>query len=569
MGSTKLPHLKVLTEETKFFNIRNLVYFGEHCEPELVQAISEFIKARPDFSSYVSMKENGFVFKLGLGEEKEFLIFALEKYSFCDLGEIKEMINLVDNKLAQLLPGDKFDVIIAASNAPASELEELRSLIRSSSPAEDKLPFSNFQEYTEVRANNFLRRYLSIFTALNGKTLDPSQVGEIKEFRAYLKDMEEIHNRLLEDTDNDSVCKCYNGEAARALYDKFDFKLFAQFLNGYDQYQNWNYQFYIEIMIAGFTMILDLAAGSYGAEGIVLIPAKIVDENAEIFWCYRAYMYPPDCCRSLELVSKKGGDNAASPVSDGKDTDFPTYNSTVSPDEVKEIVDKFVAALKEQNLNLSKKEFKVEFKNRKQMPRAWYFAYIFEEGDTVVIDINPRLLRESKDTVIKVIGHEFAHFILGDMVVRKNSVLGNFIDHIIFITYDAVDLVDSIVIGRLIDIIIKINPDYYYAYASKIRKGFYDLKRWLWKHTSIQKDKDIEEETSELGRRYVELAGLNSRNNIANQVGPKQGNVDSGSSPVEINLPTEKNLAQFNGAKSVGGLNANINLAKIMEVGKP
>ncbi|MBU1999110.1 MAG: DUF2219 family protein, partial [Candidatus Omnitrophica bacterium] len=134
IDSAKLPHLKVLTEDAKFSNIRNLVYFGEHCELKLIQAISAFIKARPEFSSCFSIKNNGFVFKLGLSEEKYFLVFALEKYFSCDLRKIKEMVNLLDKKIARLPPGGKFDVIIAASNAPEKELARLRKLPRSSSP---------------------------------------------------------------------------------------------------------------------------------------------------------------------------------------------------------------------------------------------------------------------------------------------------------------------------------------------------------------------------------------------------------------------------------------------------
>lgn len=169
---------------------------------------------------------------------------------------------------------------------------------------------TDFQKYANVRQDDFLARYIPIFIELSGgKALEPSQLQEIKEFHAYLGDIEKIHAEYLGDITNRFACNVYNTKIANALDGKFNFKLYKQLLHNLDGYEDFNHHYYIEIVIANFTFILDVAAQRFGTPGIVFIPKQIVEASSRRFLHYVAYQFPPgelpDSFRSLEMVSTR------------------------------------------------------------------------------------------------------------------------------------------------------------------------------------------------------------------------------------------------------------------------
>jgi len=75
VDAIRLPHLKVLTDNPKLQNIRNIVYFGESDNGKVMKAVELFIAARPELHSKVALSgTNGVSIRLSLEETREFLL---------------------------------------------------------------------------------------------------------------------------------------------------------------------------------------------------------------------------------------------------------------------------------------------------------------------------------------------------------------------------------------------------------------------------------------------------------------------------------------------------------------
>ncbi|MDD5771532.1 MAG: phosphoribosyltransferase family protein, partial [Candidatus Omnitrophica bacterium] len=145
MDSARLSHLKVLTDFPEFDAIRNLVYFGEADDGYVVKALNVFIKDRPDILPRVSLTSSGLSVKLTLSEVREFLgsestlEFARKEESKCrkrffshDFKKHRDCLERIIDRKLRKLSGEKFDVIIAVSNAPVEQLNETRVILGSS-----------------------------------------------------------------------------------------------------------------------------------------------------------------------------------------------------------------------------------------------------------------------------------------------------------------------------------------------------------------------------------------------------------------------------------------------------
>ncbi|MFA7705789.1 MAG: HPr family phosphocarrier protein, partial [Candidatus Omnitrophota bacterium] len=140
--SARLSHLEVLTEYPEFKQIRNLVYFGEADDGYVTEALNAFIEDRPEIAPRVFVTESGISVKLTLQEVKEFLgssitlDLAREEEKSCHkkffAGDFRRrriyMQKMIDRKL-EALAGEKFDVIIAISNAPEWQLRKAWDIV--------------------------------------------------------------------------------------------------------------------------------------------------------------------------------------------------------------------------------------------------------------------------------------------------------------------------------------------------------------------------------------------------------------------------------------------------------
>ncbi|MDD5565844.1 MAG: iron-containing alcohol dehydrogenase, partial [Candidatus Omnitrophica bacterium] len=187
----QMPHLKVLLDYPEFAVVRNLVYFGEIDEGNVIKALNDFIRIHPEIVPRTTVTEKGGVsVKLSLSEIKEFLgsettiALAREEEQRCKARFIpadfqhsmRYMQKLIDDKVRQL-KGEKFDVIIAVSNTVPEQLRELKRIIRdncrsASSPIrEDEVGKRDGLVSTEVD--------LHIHSAYNGGDLTPQEIVAI------------------------------------------------------------------------------------------------------------------------------------------------------------------------------------------------------------------------------------------------------------------------------------------------------------------------------------------------------------------------------------------------------
>ncbi|HBG60449.1 MAG TPA: hypothetical protein DDX37_01200, partial [Candidatus Omnitrophica bacterium] len=143
VDSIRLPHLKVLTDNPKFQHIRNIVYFGESDNGNVIKAVQLFIENRPELHSRVFVSgTNGISIRLTLEETRDFLMAATTiallrqeenghrgRYLPGDF-EINNavMMSLIDKKIEQLA-GAKFDVIISVSNVNPARVEKIRKIV--------------------------------------------------------------------------------------------------------------------------------------------------------------------------------------------------------------------------------------------------------------------------------------------------------------------------------------------------------------------------------------------------------------------------------------------------------
>ncbi len=137
------PHLEVLVDYPEFSGIRNIVYFGEADGGYMAEAIKIFIQARQDRPQFISRAglngRNSLTIKLPLPRLKEFL-FSKDTIRLTMQEEAKrrkrflpwnfvlkhsETEGLIDRKIGQLR-GERFDVIIALSNAPVEQVREIK-----------------------------------------------------------------------------------------------------------------------------------------------------------------------------------------------------------------------------------------------------------------------------------------------------------------------------------------------------------------------------------------------------------------------------------------------------------
>ncbi len=197
LGETpvKLSHLKVLSDR-KFSNIRNLVYQGENEGGNTVKAVIEFLKHRPEYLKEISVTDKGMSIKIALADMKDFLFNPDIISLFRNEGrsgsanyipkniEYKHayMEKLIDNKLKQL-KGDKFDVIIAVSNALPEDMETLNDMISvKESQAEDR---SQYAQETQSISNSLsgVNFWLAVGVSLmvNKRIYDPF-VKEVNEY---------------------------------------------------------------------------------------------------------------------------------------------------------------------------------------------------------------------------------------------------------------------------------------------------------------------------------------------------------------------------------------------------
>jgi hypothetical protein len=139
IDSADMPHLKILTDYPQYSQIRNIVYFGEADDGYVIRALTEFIRHNPDIISRVTLSnEKSVSVKLTLPEIKKFLCakgtLTLAKEEgkqygagFSLRGLRRGYTEKLINKKIGKLQGQKFDVIIAVSNASREQIAGLKS----------------------------------------------------------------------------------------------------------------------------------------------------------------------------------------------------------------------------------------------------------------------------------------------------------------------------------------------------------------------------------------------------------------------------------------------------------
>ena len=146
IDSAKHPHLAVLRKYPEFRHVRNLVYFGEVADERLTEAIDRHLSDRPGLAARVRITNGGFSIKMSLAEVSEFLCDPKTVALAQELGrpfiaaessspEYRSKISRIRNTIGESIKAHhakgngKFDVIIAVSNAPGTEFDELKSRV--------------------------------------------------------------------------------------------------------------------------------------------------------------------------------------------------------------------------------------------------------------------------------------------------------------------------------------------------------------------------------------------------------------------------------------------------------
>jgi len=159
IDSAKHPHLAVLRAHPEFRHVRNLVYFGEVADEHLTEAIDRHLANRPGLAARVRITNGGFSIKMSLAEVSEFLCDPKTLELAQQLGrpfvgsdpsssEYKSTIARIRSTVGESIRllhskgNGKFDVIIAVSNAPGAEFDELKSKLSHSGGAQGDVPHS-------------------------------------------------------------------------------------------------------------------------------------------------------------------------------------------------------------------------------------------------------------------------------------------------------------------------------------------------------------------------------------------------------------------------------------------
>ncbi|MFA7706632.1 MAG: hypothetical protein WCX91_05995, partial [Candidatus Omnitrophota bacterium] len=143
----------MLTDQPEFSRIRNIVYFGEADDGYVVRALNGFIKEKPEIFPRVSITASGMSVKLSLPEIKEFLSsdltleLAREEEKNCykqffarDFKNRRDYMEKTINRKLEKLSGERFDVIIAVSNASVEQLREIRGIVNNDKRNGYKVP---------------------------------------------------------------------------------------------------------------------------------------------------------------------------------------------------------------------------------------------------------------------------------------------------------------------------------------------------------------------------------------------------------------------------------------------
>jgi len=145
MDSAKLPHLAVLRKYPEFKHTRNLVYFGEVGDEHLTEAIGYYISSRSSLAHSVRITDRGFAIKMSLSDVSEFLCdpktvvlaqqvgkpFIPPDPSSAEYGQSIARIQSSIGETIQCLRArgnEKFDEIIAVSNAPETEFNLIKTI---------------------------------------------------------------------------------------------------------------------------------------------------------------------------------------------------------------------------------------------------------------------------------------------------------------------------------------------------------------------------------------------------------------------------------------------------------
>ncbi|MBM3251319.1 MAG: hypothetical protein FJZ11_00860, partial [Candidatus Omnitrophica bacterium] len=141
IDSISESHLEMLTDDPRFAHIRNIVYFGEADFGFVVKAITEFLKQRPEIMANLNLTDRGLSVRLSLPEVRDFLLCettielarqeeARHKSTYLptDSDWKDEVTQIIQAKIDQL-QGEKFDVIIAVSNAKPEDFARIKEIV--------------------------------------------------------------------------------------------------------------------------------------------------------------------------------------------------------------------------------------------------------------------------------------------------------------------------------------------------------------------------------------------------------------------------------------------------------
>ncbi|MDD5130115.1 MAG: phosphoglycerate kinase [Candidatus Omnitrophica bacterium] len=214
--ASKLSHLEVLNDYPEFSGIRNLVYFGEADSGYVIEAINTFIaqciSEHKDIPQILPPTEKGVSVKFTLPQIKEFLCcastLALTRKEeggmtsrpaiFEDSHILRRVFaeSIIDKKIEQL-KGEKFDIIIAVSNAPEEQLKRMKEILSEKLPvySADVSLFADQIHSPNPQVFKFFKRYsqglwiLEGYLAKSGKFTGPPEEIRVAYFNKISKEI--------------------------------------------------------------------------------------------------------------------------------------------------------------------------------------------------------------------------------------------------------------------------------------------------------------------------------------------------------------------------------------------